>query len=178
MKPYSQYRPTKYDQPGLNLPDRQDWLVVPVGQNRDSPSIDRSNFAVVNKSLEAYQNVTCFFADPDDEEGWMHDYEVHCFNHWAVGWVEIIIVRPNTLVAMAAEMWEDKLEYCSYADEHHHSELCFNESQQVWKDSFSVQDRLAYIRKHRRDFEFQSFADMLGCVRGKFFCGDVTDIVD
>jgi len=178
MKPYSQFRPSKHDQPGLNLLNRQDWLVVSVGQNRDSDCADRSNFAVVTQSLESYQRTTVFFADPNDPEGWNHDYEVHCFNHWACGWIEIILVRPNTLVCAAAETWEEKLENYSLANEDHRSELEHEEAQKVWQNCYSNAERVKYIRAHRGQFEFQSFADMLGCARGKFFCGDASDIVD
>jgi hypothetical protein len=37
--------------------------------------------------------------------------------------------------------------------------------------SYSASDRIAYIRKHRSEFEFRSLADMFSCVRGNYFGG-------
>lgn len=49
MKTYREFRPTAYDTAGLGLEDRQDWIVVPCSQTRDSGSYERSNFEVAQR---------------------------------------------------------------------------------------------------------------------------------
>ena len=51
MKRYSEFAPTGFDSAGAFLPDRQDWLVAPTAQNRDSETLDKSNFAVLLKEV-------------------------------------------------------------------------------------------------------------------------------
>ena len=46
MTRYADYAPTPYDRRGAFLPERQDWIVAPVGRNRDSGVTENSNFAV------------------------------------------------------------------------------------------------------------------------------------
>ena len=84
LEPYSDHRPTVYDVKGLALPDQQDWLVVPVSQTRDSEHLEKSNFDTACAWISDAAN-------PKESQ-----YEVHGFNHWACGWYEIILVKPNT----------------------------------------------------------------------------------
>lgn len=92
MKTYRDWSPTAFDIKGLNLPDQQDWLVLPVLVTRDTPegSIDDSNFRVAQEMLTAI--------DPDQQ-----DWERHSFNHWGPGWFDILIVSPGTACARAAQ---------------------------------------------------------------------------
>ncbi len=80
METYSNYSPTAFDDKGIVLDDRQNWLVLPCGQNRDSEALDLSNF---ENALEILG-------------GESETVEVHRFGHWACGWIEIIIVQPDT----------------------------------------------------------------------------------
>lgn len=41
----------------------------------------------------------------------------------------------------------------------------------------TLRERVEYIRKHRSQFEFRDFADMLGCVRGKYFAGYASELI-
>ena len=79
MTTYSQFRPTAFDPEGLGLPDRQDWLVLPVIQTRDSGPLEVSNFRVALQQLDGESNTV----------------EVHHFNHWGPGWFEIILAHPS-----------------------------------------------------------------------------------
>lgn len=101
MQKYSEYQPTGFDSKGLNLDDQQNWLVVPVGQNRDSGDLDLSNFQTALDMLG------------DESE----TVEVHRFNHWACGWLEIIIVQPDSEAQAKAQEIEDSLESYSILDE-------------------------------------------------------------
>ena len=100
METYSKFQPTGFDPRGLcagrmgyddDDADRSAWLVAPVGQNRDSDALARSNFRVTERSFEA--------VDPDGV-----DHENHRFGHWACGWFEILIVRPGSKCHQ--EAWE------------------------------------------------------------------------
>jgi hypothetical protein len=75
------------------------WDCGPVGQTRDSDTLDRCNFEVAQERLSA--------VDPVGE-----DFAVLRFGHWAVGWVEEIVVRPGTPAHFAArEMERDLASY-------------------------------------------------------------------
>lgn len=162
MQTYSQFRPSQFDTAGLGLEDRQDWLVVGVAQNRDSGCLDRCNFAE-----------TLYQLGGEDV-----DVEVHRFGHWANGWFEIILVRPGTKAALEAEEIEAALADYPILNEDKYGETLHEEADQVWRDCYSTKDRLDYYAKHSRDFEFNCFSDMLGCMRGKYFAGDAMDLVE
>lgn len=162
MKTYREWAPTKYDSKGIFLSDRQDWLVLPVLRSRDATVLEESNFETALDRLAG------------KGEG---DYEIHRFGHWANGWFEIILVRPGTPAAKEAEAIEAKLDDYPILDENDHSMREYEAAQEEWEQCFSMRDRIAFIRKHRSDFEFDSLADMLACVRGEFFNGNPGDIV-
>jgi len=97
--------------------------------------------------------------------------EVHRFGHWACGWFEIILVRPDTNAAKTAEEIEAALADYPILDECDHSEREMGAANETWQCCFSNAERIKYIRDHRSEFEFHSFADMLGCARGNYFGG-------
>lgn len=84
MQTYAEYRPTGFDAAGLALPDRQDWIVCPLIQTRDSECLEISNFAAALKMLG----------------GECETVEVHRFGHWGPGWYEIILVSPEHAAAV------------------------------------------------------------------------------
>ena len=76
---YADFQPTGFDPRGLALPDRQDWLVAPIGRNRDSGILAESNF-------DAFL---------DAMGGESETLEIHRFGHWGCGWFEIVLVHPD-----------------------------------------------------------------------------------
>jgi hypothetical protein len=64
------------------------WLVVPIGHNRDSDTLSESNWAYVLCALESYPS-----GEASEEDSQWH---VLNFNHWACGWVDCLIVRPDS----------------------------------------------------------------------------------
>lgn len=155
MQTYKQYRPTGFDPSGLGLSDRQDWLVLPCGRNRDSDCLAESNFASALASLGGESEMV----------------EVHRFGHWACGWFEIILIKPGTDAATEAERIEAALSDYPILDDSDFSEREHEAAQQAWRDCYTDAQRLEYIAEHRSQFEFTSLSDMMGCVRGKHFCG-------
>ena len=118
MTPYKHHRPTGFDRAGAFLDeDRQDWLVAPVIQTRDSGPIDESNFK-------------CFL---DGLGGEGKSVEVHRFGHWGPGWYEIIIIDPKAeaILTLAQEM-EDALENYPVLDEEDLSKRENEAEQESW----------------------------------------------
>lgn len=122
MITYAQFCPSGCDARGLGLPNRQEWLVVPVGTNRDADALQRSNWAVVTADLEKQPATS--YDDPD--------VEIHRFGHWACGWFEVALVRPGSPAAEAAERWECALSDYQVADENHFSDLEHTETMTYW----------------------------------------------
>jgi hypothetical protein len=89
------------------------YLVAPCTRNRDSDTVERSNW---DAQLERI---------PADGEGVTIVRE----NHWAVGWVEWLAILPTASVAVAeAEKIADELESYPILDEDAWSELEFEEN--------------------------------------------------
>ena len=118
MERYGDFQPTQFDPKGLALDDQQDWLVAPVARNRDSGPLSESNFESCLKALGG--------------EG--DDVEVHRFGHWANGWFEIIIVRPNSKAASIAADIEAGLEDYPVIDDEDHSRREWEEYLESWSN--------------------------------------------
>lgn len=143
--------------------DRPDWLVV-LARTRDSGALERSNFECAETLLRAEA------AD---------DVAVERSSHWAVGWVDYIVINPanQKLVEFAQENIIDAMESYPVLDESHFSNEETEEANQVWADCYRPKERIEYIRAHRHQFEFRSFVDLLGCVRGKYFAGYACELL-
>ena len=161
MRTYSQFAPTGFDNCGLGMPDRQSWLVVPCGRNRDSDCLAESNWLAALSRLGGESDTV----------------EIHRFGHWACGWFEIMIVQPGTPAAIEAESIEDSLSNYPILDESDLGEREMNAANETWQNCFNAAERIAYIRRHASQFEFSSFADMLSCVRGKHFAGYASELI-
>lgn len=160
MITYKQYAPTTFDARGLALPERQGWYVL-LGRNRDSDCLDESNFHCALKEL-----------------GGEGPYvEVHRFGHWACGWLELILVCPETAESDRAKEIECAIACYPILDEHDFSEREQTAADLTWRNCFGVRGRIDYIRDHRSQFEFRSFADILGCVRGNYFAGYASELL-
>jgi hypothetical protein len=109
---YRTWKPTGFDTPGLGLEERQDWLVGPCSRNRDSEALTRSNWDVFERELDA--------VDPTG-------YEVHRFGHWANGWFEIVLVKPDSKAYERACELACFLADYPILDESHYSNLLCEE---------------------------------------------------
>lgn len=161
MKPYRNWAPTSFDARGLGLEDRQDWLVLGIVRTRDSGALERANWDEACAALAACSN----------------DHEVHRFNHWGPGWFEIILIRPDSAAEHIGVEMEASLATYPVLSEERWSEYEHADADEVWRNCYTPATRLAYIRKHRSQFEFRDLADMLGCVRGHYFAGDAGELL-
>ena len=72
-------------QPCAYWGDRGDWLTV-LGQHCDSDCLERSNFVVAVDRLDQL-DTDC--------------YAIESEGHWAVGWVETLLIDPDNAAAVA-----------------------------------------------------------------------------
>lgn len=134
MEPYSEFAPTDLDHAGAFLPERQDWLVLPVSQTRDSGSLTCSNFdTAVNRLSEI---------DPKGA-----DHEVYRFGHWGPGWFEIILARPETVAAEYGDEIEQALANYPVLDESDLGERELKEACEAWEWT-DRRERIRILTKH------------------------------
>jgi hypothetical protein len=141
--------------------------------NRDSDALDRANEEAIHKALRR------FIADVEDGGScWTESH-----NHWAVGHVDGIVIRcvdaNGNATGAFRELHRLAMDLQAYPvlDENRFSEIEQEDADLTWKNCYSDKNRLEYIRQHRDDFEFRSFVDMLGCVRGKYFAGSASKLL-
>jgi hypothetical protein len=148
------------------------WFVF-LGRSRDSDDLTESNFETAWAELQKLPAVEV--ADDGEE---MNGLQQVRENHWAVGWVEwIAIHQTNEAALRAADEMAGRLESYPVLDEDDWSRREDESAQRIWRDCYDAKDRVAYIREHRRQFEFASFSDLLGCVRGKYFAGYPSELI-
>lgn len=138
------------------------WLVV-LGRNRDSDDLANSNFECALEQLGG------------EEPG---KVEVFNFGHWACGWIEYLCVHESARdqVTKGEEIQNLLTEY-PILDEEDFSRREQEHADQIWRECYSPQERLAYIRENRSQFEFSGWTDLLSCVRGRFFCGYPSELL-
>lgn len=140
-----------------------DYYSSGVGQSRDSDALERSNFKCMLELLGGESETVIVVRE----------------NHWAVGWVEWIAIHQDDSEALkAADKAQASLGTYPVLSDEDYSEEEMNEANEVWQNCYDAQERVEYIREHRSQFEFQSFADLLACVRGKYFCGYASELLN
>jgi hypothetical protein len=155
---------------GAQWPD----YYVFLGQNRDSDALTRSNF---RSALKAIGGENCSYQN-EGQDNEQSDVIVVRESHWACGWVEWIGIHKDAASIIAeAEEIESALESYPVVNEEDLSELESEEANETWANCYSPSERIAYIRDHRSQFEFHDFADLLGCVRGKYFAGYASELL-
>lgn len=133
-----------------------------LGRNRDSDVLTVSNF---------YSGLQAIGGETDTVVAVTE-------NHWAVGWVEWIAIHESDTVALQkADAIMGRLEDYPVVDEEDFSEQEIEEANEIWTSCYNEKERIAYIREHRNQFDFRSLADMLGCVRGEYFGGYASELI-
>jgi hypothetical protein len=156
MITYSEFRPMACDHKGVGLEDRQHWLVAPVSRNRDSSVLQESNWNVVTDALNKLDR----WEEADDEP----EVEIHRFSHWACGWVEVCLIRPDTPAAAEAERFESALADYPIASDEAFSMAEHEAAYEVWR-SMRPKERLKAIEERPQDWKFERFSELLGTVR-------------
>lgn len=137
-----------------------------IGRSRDSDCLEESNFHTMLATLDGESDVVTVVRE----------------SHWAVGWVEWIAIEADGTDASdqalrAADEQQERLQNYPVLDEDDFCEREMEAANDVWRDCYSWQERIAYIREHRSQFEFHDYRDLLGCVRGQYFAGYASEIL-
>ena len=183
MRTYREFQPTGFDSranfiayDSEAIDSIQSWLVGP-SRNRDSDCLEESNFAVILKDLGG--------------EG--DNVQVHRFGHWACGWYELILIRPETPEAASWAEWEGALANYLVADEADLSEREQAAANETWRDFYSDAQRIEYMRRHSSQFDclytprdgkpescahfLNRWRDILANARGRHFSGYASEII-
>jgi hypothetical protein len=157
------------------------WYTAGFGRSRDSDALELSNFQVASRKLLALSDkaeLPLAELERMADNGICETVEIVRENHWAVGWVEWIAIHSSNAAAIerAKELCERANDYPPL-DESHWSNLEHGQAEEIWRGCYDTQERIAYIREHRSQFEFRDFADLMGCVRGKYFAGYASELL-
>lgn len=140
-----------------------DYYSSGVGQSRDSDDLEQSNFAVMLHELGGESETVIVVRE----------------SHWAVRWVEWIAIHATDEKALAeANRQMERLENYPVLDENDWSEREQESASQIWRECYSWQERIEYMRRYSDQFEFRNLADMLGCARGQYFAGYASELVN
>lgn len=142
------------------IPDTK-YLVL-LTRSRDSDVLTESNWKTALKVLG----------------GESETVEIFRFGHWACGWWEALCVVENTPSHKHAITLHKRIEAYPILDENDFSERETEEANRVWKDCYDAKDRIKYIREHDNQFEFQSFSDLRAQVRGEYFGGYASELLN
>lgn len=144
-------------------------------RTRDSNALKRANFDAGLKAVKAVMSKDSAPGDEDD----CATVSVVSENHWAVGWIEWIAIHESDTAALeTASEIKNALKDYPVVDEELFNQYETDEANETWKNCFSPTERLAYIREHRDQFDFRDFADLIGCVRGKYFSGYLSEFLN
>lgn len=158
MKPVSDY----FGRDSAYYGDREDWLVG-LGHNRDSNDLEESNFEVFLHGLGGESDTVA----------------VERFGHWGCGWIEVVLIKPGAEDKIeAAEEMLAALEDYPVLDDGDFCEREHAHAERVWESRYDNKERVAYMRKHRTEFDFYEYKQMLACARGKSFRGDAASLLD
>lgn len=103
---------------------------------------------------------------------------IHRFGHWACGWWEALAVHETAPQWPAAVDLATQLADYPVVDDDDLSALEQEAADDTWRTCYDWRERLRYIRQHRSQFEFHGLADLLGCVRGRYFAGYASELID
>lgn len=138
----------------------QDWFGI-LGQSRDSDILERSNFECGLKMLGGESNTV----------------RVERYDHWAVGWIEEIYVKPDSEAHQIALDIEQSLSDYPVLDDMAYSEAEQEEAIETWQNYYGDKERIEYIRENRSQFEFNDFTELRDCVRGECFIGYASELI-
>ena len=108
----------------IDYSEFSDWFVAPIQIQRDSETLEESNWEVFTSELEKdiYQN----------------QFEIHRHSHFACGWFEFVLIKPNSEAFKYLEKINEDLDNYPVLDEEH---FCNLEHEQIMQ---SIQDNAGY----------------------------------
>lgn len=133
MERYRTFRPTGFDAAGIAGARHgiSEWFVAPVTRNRDSGTLEQSNWDVFLREMGGESDTV----------------QVHRFGHWACGWFEVIVIDPaDTAAVLSALQMQTALEDYPILDDDHFSEAELNAAIEYWQ-RMSVSERVSYLQR-------------------------------
>jgi len=114
--------------------DIKDMLVF-LGQNRDSDILSKSNFQVALERLGGESNTV----------------QIHSFNHWACGWIELILINPiNEDAVYEANKMLSEINRYPVLDDSHYSKLEYDTTNEYWQ-SCSQWEKARLCKDYKMD---------------------------
>ncbi len=133
--------------------ERENWFVVAC-QHRQSDILTRSNWRVAVGMLGG--------------EG--KEVVIERLGHWAVGWIEYMLVAPGSSKIQIAETIEKNLADYPVLDDMDYSNLQFEEANNFWKQ-ISYEERHSYIPNLPKSAAKLSLSTLLR----RYDCDDLID---
>lgn len=138
-----------------------------VGRSRDSDCLEESNFHAMLAALGGESDLVTVVRE----------------SHWAVGWVEWIAIEADGSsesdeALQIADAQKARLADYPVLDESDWSEREEEAANEVWTNCYDWHARIEYIRAHRSQFDFRDYRDLLGCVRGQYFAGYASELLN
>lgn len=176
LQRYKNFKPTKFDShinievdegdEEENYTNREDWFVLPFSVNRDTKDSYNSG------SILEESNYKCSLEELGGEG---KNVEVHRFKHWACGWFEIVLVRPDT--KEAKNLLEIVKKYKDYPvlDEMHLGEKEYEAAGEVW-DNMSIEERKDFLKKNKSGHE--KYADLYAQMHGEILPENYYSLLD
>ncbi len=156
----------EWTMPGSYFGATWEGYYVFLSQTRDSHTLERSNFIC---ALEA-------IGGESEHEGGV---QVVREGHWACGWIEWIAIPagPSVALAKALEIM-DGLESYPVVNEEHWSEVEREEADEAWRNCYDLSERIEYIRDNPSQFDFHNWADLRSCLKGEYFAGYASELLN
>lgn len=142
------------------LPEEK--LLVVMTRSRDSGLLTESNWDAALEMLGGESDAV----------------EIHRFGHWACGWWEALCVVQGSQSEAIGQNIVDKIESYPVLDEYDFSERETEEANDTWLRCYNKRERLKYIRNNRSQFDFHDFKDLLAQVRGEYFGGYASGLIN
>lgn len=146
------------------------------GQSRDSGELEASNFAYV---LAALAKLPPFVAPSGGTDNKIESRQVVRESHWAVGWVEWIAIHETDTAAL--ELCDRLLKEADdypVLDEEDFSNREQESANAIWRDCYSQSERVEYVRRFRSQFDFHGLRDCIACLRGDYFAGYASELLN
>jgi hypothetical protein len=129
-------------------------------RNRDSDTLTNSNWECLLKHFKELEKAFPFNPDPENNKKYGEDWNgdstepqewvyVWSASHFAVGWVEYMMLRedaPKELREPIEEIIDDLKNCYPVFDDDHYSEKCWESKCEYWKN-MSVKERLYYCQQ-------------------------------
>ena len=139
------------------------------GQSRDSDCLEESNFASVLAALKTLPR----WRGKHESRVSVHE------SHWAVGWVEWIAIHESDSAALkVCDKLKARADNYPVLDEEDHSDRETEAANTIWRDCYRQSERVEYIREHRSQFDFRGLRDAIDCIRGEYFAGYASELLN